>query len=343
MRKRIRLCAGMFVAVAVATGSVGASAADSGATFDDWRPGASVPGSVGPLPAPVPVGQTIEPVPNRRDGEVTTNGPVSFVRLPQPSAGSIDASALASGTTATPTAVQTGDTARPSTATQWCYYWWNNWDAVPPPPGQGNSYAIARATRNGVSWTQAFESHGGGNSTTDSSSSYTSHNLPIVLPDYWPQPSRLIGVVNPQFKGQHFLDSNNSIFGSQSFASSRERIRFGWLLNGVHYWDTLWNFYHESHNGLDYSYTHEWPGHSDSGEFAYAEGIPTRSYTFKFRVDATAKTSTVFGAGARSQIDWGSQGIDAPSLGPGNHVHADHRVAWALIGYEVPDGWNIQC
>lgn len=69
---------------------------------------------------------------------------------------------------------------------------------------------------------------------------------------------------------------------------------------------------------------------------------PETTHNFTGTSTVTSVATATYGAGAYSQIDFGSANIDAPSSDPNGHVYMD-RKGCVVIDYKLPSGWTTGC
>ena len=224
----------------------------------------------------------------------------------------------------------------------WCFYIANR-TANPPPPGSGDQYAMARtAGRN--SWAQAFDSQGGSVQSPHTSTARTTFSVSINIPFDWPQPAQINGYANPSFLGGHAVLSRHSpLTLGQSSATSRNAIRFGAARDSSYNWLSLWDTSLTRGDGTEWLEYWTWPGLDDGyAFFVNIDATPAHVYHFNVETTTSATSRPIFGAPAAAQTDYGSAGIDAPSLGAGLHMLSNDFDDMA-IEYLMPPGISVIC
>ncbi|UGY92423.1 hypothetical protein [Streptomyces gobiensis] len=265
-----------------------------------------------------------------------------------PQAVSGNAVRLAPGEVPQPRAYRT-DSARTAADDDWstvvCTYTPTTVDASPAPPAQGNQYPLARASAaNLYGFAQSFDSQGGFGQTEHTSKATINYDLAINIGANWPQPSQITGFVNPSFDGAARVKSNHSPFTfAQSKATGGEKIQLGIARDNDARWQTPWDLSLTRNDGTTVMERWNWPGYND-GRALYAniDSTPGHQYHFTVRTETTSTSSPIFGAGASAQTDFGSAGLDAPSLGEGYFFRANDQSQF-VIQYKLPKGWGTSC
>ncbi|GAA2009072.1 hypothetical protein GCM10009799_41120 [Nocardiopsis rhodophaea] len=226
----------------------------------------------------------------------------------------------------------------------WCRY--NpSVHADPSPPAKGRQYAMARAASPSLyGWAQAFDAQNGFGQQPHTSTATLKYNLAISIGMDWPQPSHITGFANPSFKGGVYAESKTSpITFSQSKASGGKKIDIGIARSGTYEWKNLWDLKYQRQDGIGYTKYWNWTGLDDGTAYAATmDATPGHTYDFTVQTKTSATSEPVFGASAQAQTDFGSAGLDAPSLAPGLFFKANDQSN-LLIRYRLPAGWTATC
>ncbi|TQS88028.1 hypothetical protein EU811_21540 [Arthrobacter sp. TS-15] len=221
----------------------------------------------------------------------------------------------------------------------YCSYY-PNASASPAGPASGQSWAVGKAYRS-FGWEIATSGRDGFDAESTTQSATSTSSLPIYLSPSWPSPARIEGWAEPQLSGTFALNAGVSGFGVASGSNGRFTQDIGWTVGAQSF---MTRFFDISESTAGVEKVRRYAFDTAAG-MAYPFDIqvqPGTTHNFTGTSTVTSVATATYGAGAYSQVDFGSANIDAPSSDPNGHVYMD-RKGYVVIDYKLPSGWTTGC
>lgn len=224
----------------------------------------------------------------------------------------------------------------------YCSYYFGAKSAWPGPPASGQSWAAARNADvwGAFGYEIATSGRNGFDFATTTQQANLDYRLNLNLGLAFPAGSRVAGWIQPEMKGGFALNSGISPYLTPSSARGTFSAAAGWIIGVQEFKQPLWDLTQSVAGEPKIYNTYYTPG---SDWFRFETQIqPGTTNTFNVSSDVKSEATAVVGAGSYAQVDFGSGGIDAPSMENGGHFSPDYK-GYTMIEYLVPQGWTVGC